>query len=124
VFANPAGGSYDEDVLRRKLKKAGEQVGISWTVSWHCFRRYFATESDRKGMSQDDRQASLGHASSEMTAHYTTNDIERRRPITNLIAADLVQSIDARPKVAEMPSKPVRDSKSLREKLKRIVKTA
>jgi integrase len=92
VFANPTGGSCDEDVLRRKLKKAGELVGISWKVSWHCFRRYFATESDRKGMSQDDRQASLGHASSEITAHYTTNDIERRRPITNLIAADLVQA--------------------------------
>ena len=96
VFSNPEGKSYDEDVLRRKLKKAGEQIGIPWTVSWHCFRRYFATESDRKGMSQGDRQASLGHASAEMTAHYTTSDIERRRPVTNLIAADLVQPRSAK----------------------------
>jgi integrase len=90
VFCDQATGEpLDEDVLRRKLKKAGSQAGIPWKMGTHCFRRYYATESDRKGMSAEDRQASLGHASAEMTAHYTTADIERRRPVANQIAEDL-----------------------------------
>jgi integrase len=112
VFCDGTGEVIDEDVLRRKLKKAGEKAGIPW-VSWHCFRRYFATESDRKGMLQGDRQASLGHASAEMTALYTTEDIDRRRPITEQIAADLVQLVKISPGTAEQKADVTEDTKAL-----------
>jgi len=104
------GAPLDEDMLRRKLKKAGGQVGIPWTLGFHCLRRYFATESDRKGMSQGDRQASLGHASAQMIALYTTEDIERRRPVTNQIAANLIQT---REPGSKSPSKILPNTKAL-----------
>src|ERR1035437_194348 len=77
-----------EDQTRRKLVTACKKAGIP-RLGWHAFRRYFATQTDRNGMRPLDRQNSLGHASQEMTAHYTTEDLERRRPAVNAIAKGL-----------------------------------
>jgi len=77
-----------EDQTRRKLVTACKKAGIP-RLGWHAFRRYFATQTDRNGMRPLDRQNSLGHASQEMTAHYTTEDLERRRPAVKAIAKGL-----------------------------------
>jgi integrase len=69
------------------LKAAAQQAGVLLPkgACWHCFRRYFATQADRKGMLADDRQRTLGHASAAMTEHYTEADLERRRPYVEQI---------------------------------------
>src|ERR1019366_10273358 len=77
-----------EDQTRRKLVTACKKAGIP-RLGWHAFRRYFATQTDRNGMRPLDRQNSLGHVSQEMTAHYTTEDLERRRPAVKAIAKGL-----------------------------------
>ncbi len=103
IFCDDRGKAPDEDVMRRRLAKAGEAAGIPWRVTWHCFRRYFATASDRLGMTTEDRKRALGHSSDEMTSHYTTVDIERRRPILCQITRGLLQT----------PSKPTASTKLL-----------
>ena len=61
-------------------------VPVLWNVG---FRRYFATQSKWKGMDQDDRERSLGHAAANMTLHYTAEDLDRRRPAVAAIADGL-----------------------------------
>jgi integrase len=91
VFCNPDGSPLDEDRMRRKLTAACKKAGIAH-LGWHAFRRYFATQSDRKGMHPLDRQHSLGHASQEMTARYTTQDLERRTPHVERICRGLLDA--------------------------------
>jgi integrase len=88
VFCTDDGKPLSEDQTRRKLVTACKKAGIP-RLGWHAFRRYFATQTDRNGMHPLDRQNSLGHASQEMTAHYTTEDLERRRPAVKAIAKGL-----------------------------------
>ena len=104
VFGSETGTAMDEDVMRRKLAKAAKAAGIQWGVTWHCFRRYFATASDRLGMATEDRKNSMGHASEEMTAHYTTADIERRRPVMCQIITGLLQAPDTTLSTKPIPS--------------------
>ena len=87
VFCNAVGGPLEERRMDRKLKAAAQQAGVLLPkgACWHCFRRYFATQADRKGMLADDRQRTLGHASAAMTEHYTEADLERRRPYVEQI---------------------------------------
>jgi len=101
VFSN-AGKPIDEDVMRRRLGKAGKAAGLPWRITWHCFRRYFAFAADRFGMQTEDRKLAMGHASDEMTAHYATTDIERRRPIMCQIPSGLLA-----------PAKPIESTKSV-----------
>src|ERR1035437_8781238 len=91
VFGDEEGKPMDEDKTRRKLVAACKEAGIP-RLGWHAFRRYFATQSDRKGMHQVDRQNSLGHSSQEMTAHYTTEDLKRRQPHVERIARGLLEA--------------------------------
>ena len=91
VFCDENGGPLNEHKIRRKLVAACKLAGIP-RLGWNAFRRYFATQTDRKGMHPLDRQNSLGHASQEMTAHYTTADLERRRPYVEQIAKGLVKA--------------------------------
>jgi len=87
VFCNAEGGPLEERRMDRKLKAAAQQAGVLLPkgACWHCFRRYFATQADRKGMSGDDRRRTLGHGSAAMTEHYTEADLERRRPYVEQI---------------------------------------
>ena len=90
VFCEAKGVAISYDVMRRKLKKAGKQVGIPW-ISWHDLRRYCANALDRLGMPEEDRQYMMGHSSAAMTRRYTTiPDIERKRPYVELIARELL----------------------------------
>jgi len=91
VFCNEEGKPLDEHKMRRKLTAACKAAGILH-LGWHAFRRYFATQSDRKGMHPLDRQHSLGHASQEMTARYTTADLERRTPHVERICRGLLDA--------------------------------
>jgi integrase len=91
VFCDEEGKPLDEDRIRRKLVAACKEAGIP-RLGWHAFRRYFATQSDRKGMHQVDRQNSLGHASQEMVSHYTEEDLERRQPHVERIARGLLEA--------------------------------
>jgi integrase len=77
-----------------KLEKASKEAGIPQT-RWHRLRRYFATQSDRLGMPQQDRQRTLGHSSAAMTTHYTEEDLDRRRPFIEQIAQGLLNAIKA-----------------------------
>ena len=90
VFCEAKGVAISYDVMLRKLKKAGKQVGIPW-ISWHDLRRYCANALDRLGMPEEDRQYMMGHSSAAMTRRYTTiPDIERKRPYVELIARELL----------------------------------
>jgi integrase len=90
VFCEAKGVAISYDVMLRKLKKAGKQVGIPW-IGWHDLRRYFANASDRLGMPEEDREYMMGHSSAAMTRRYTTvPDIERKRPYVELIARELL----------------------------------
>ena len=89
VFCDEDGKPLGEDKIRRKLVAACKEAGIP-RLGWHAFRRYFATQSDREEMHQVDRQNSLGHASQEITNHYTTEDLERRQPHAERIAQGLL----------------------------------
>jgi integrase len=91
VFCDEEGKPLDEDKMRRKLVAACKEAGIP-RLGWHAFRRYFATQSDRKGMHQVDRQNSLGHASQEMVSRYTEEDLERRQPHVERIARGLLEA--------------------------------
>ena len=77
--------------MDHKLKKASKEAGIP-QIRWHGLRRYFATQSDRLGMPQQDRQSTLGHSSAAMTTHYTEEDLDRRRPYIERIAQGLLKA--------------------------------
>jgi hypothetical protein len=40
----------------------------------------------------EDRQNTLGHSSAAMTTHYTTEDLDRRRPYAEQIAQGLLKA--------------------------------
>jgi site-specific recombinase XerC len=70
VFQTRVGTAHSADNLaKRVLKPKAASVGIE--VNWHALRHTHATLSKIASMSDADRQAVLGHASAEMTAHYT-----------------------------------------------------
>ncbi len=77
VFAARTGKPADEhNIMRRHIKPAARSLGL--VVSWHVFRRTFATLADQAEMTAGQRQALLGHASATMTARYTqtgTNEV-------------------------------------------------
>ncbi len=78
VFVARTGKPADEhNIMRRHIKPAAEKIGMR--VSWHVFRRTFATLADQVAMTAGQRQALLGHASAAMTARYTTTGTEEIR---------------------------------------------
>jgi integrase len=91
VFCNEKGKPLHKDAMDYKLEKASTEAGIPQT-RWHSLRRYFATQSDRLGMPQQDRQRTLGHSSAAMTVHYTEEDLNRRRPFIEQIAQGLLNA--------------------------------
>ncbi len=75
VFVARTGKPADEhNIMRRHIKPVATQLGMR--VSWHVFRRTFATLADQVEMTAGQRQALLGHASAAMTARYTTTGTE------------------------------------------------
>jgi integrase len=89
VFASESGRPIDEHSrMRNFIKPAACLSGLgemkskdgrplkgtakSW-VSWHCFRRTFATLTDAAGLTSGGRMSLMGHSSAEMTARYSRN---------------------------------------------------
>jgi len=91
AFCDHRGKPLHKDTMNYKLEKASKEAGIPQT-RWHSLRRYFATQSDRLGMPQQDRQRTLGHSSAAMTTHYTEEDLDRRRPFIEQIAQGLLNA--------------------------------
>jgi integrase len=90
VFCDGDGHPLAYDHTKLLLDKACGRAGIR-ILGWHSFRRYFATQSKRKGMDDGDRQLSMGHGSAMMTQHYTQEDLDRRRPAVEAIAGGLFE---------------------------------
>lgn len=88
VFCDEEGRPLNRHHTRHLLVSACKKAGVP-QLGWHGFRRYFATQSKWKGMDQDDRERSLGHAAANMTLHYTAEDLDRRRPAVAAIADGL-----------------------------------
>ncbi len=89
VFSNRNGRPVDEHNIREDvLAPVGEKFGIK--LSWHVFRRTYATLAEEIGMALSDRMAGMGHGSALMTMHYTVADMDRRRDGLQAIASRLL----------------------------------
>ena len=76
-------------VFRQEFYTTLENLGIikkgDRTLTPHCCRHTFATLMKNVDAPATDKQKLIGHASFEMTAHYTHTDIESLREITDKI---------------------------------------
>ena len=90
VFSSRNGTPVDEhNIAARELKRVGKHMGVQLT--WHTFRRTFATLSNEIGMDRTDRQALMGHAAASMTDYYTIVSVERMRSGAEKIASGIVK---------------------------------
>ncbi len=79
VFRASNGHPLDQhNLARRALKPAAQALGMPW-VSWHCLRHTNSTLADAAGLSLSERQRILGHATGEMSLHYTHAELEQIR---------------------------------------------
>lgn len=70
VFVNKKTGKpYDEDTVRRHLRRIGEQIGCPW-LHCHCLRHSFATISLAGGATLSGVSKRLGHANISVTSKY------------------------------------------------------
>ena len=83
------GEKISVNAFRKEFYSALENCGIikkgDKTITPHCCRHTFATLMKGVNAPATDKQKLIGHASFEMTAHYTHTDIESLREITNKI---------------------------------------
>lgn len=84
VFANTCGmAPIDQhNLARRTLKPIAKLLGMPW-VSWHSFRHGYATMTEHEGFTMSERMALLGHATADMTNHYSHAQLERMRGLVN-----------------------------------------
>lgn len=92
VFAGQKSGKPldQHNTARRFLKPAGKRAGCAW-VSWHVLRHTASTLADQVGLSVSERQRMLGHASAEMTLHYTHADVDQLRERMEKIGKETIQ---------------------------------
>jgi integrase len=77
---------------RRCIQPAAKAVGIPFSVSWHCFRKTFASLSESEGWELSDRVAALGHgADGRMTTHYSKKSLSRRATQVEALSTKLNQ---------------------------------
>ncbi len=97
VFASRTGTPLNENnLMRRVVKPVATKLGMPW-LSWHCFRHTHATLGEQIGMALSDRQAQMGHGTTQMTMHYTHSDLERRRPAIETMSDRLIGEPIGRP---------------------------
>jgi len=93
VFASRNGTPVDpHNANNRVFKKLSATLGVK--VTWHVFRHTCATFTEVLGMLRSDRIALMGHATGEMTDHYTHADIERRRGFVDDMGGRLMSGGD------------------------------
>ena len=79
VFQTGIGTPQSADNLaKRVLKPVAASLEMPW-MSWHVLRHTHATFTKLAGMSDYDRQRTMGHASADMTDRYTHEDRARIR---------------------------------------------
>lgn len=84
IFTNPLGNKMSADNFRKKwMPEALRAYSIDDTLSPHQCRHTFATLMKAVPASEIDKMRLIGHASYEMTAHYTHADISSLRNIVN-----------------------------------------
>lgn len=80
VFSSRTGTPADEhNLAARHLKPAAITAGVPW-MSWHDLRRLHASAMQAVGIVPSDRLAGMGHRDLAMTALYTGDVVESRRP--------------------------------------------
>lgn len=81
VFVARNGSPLDEhNTAARILKPVVSKLRLPW-VSWHTFRHTQATLADQAGLTATERQRILGHATPDITLHYTHADLDRVRDL-------------------------------------------
>jgi integrase len=99
IFQTSAGTSPSADnMAKRVLKPAALALEMPW-VSWHALRHTHATFTKLAGMSDYDRQRTMGHASADMTDRYTHEDKARIRAGLELVSLKLFRTEEASDKV-------------------------
>lgn len=94
VFHSKGGRALcDRNLARRHLKPAGKRIGCEW-VSWHCFRRTWATLADQLDLEISDRQSTKEHGDFRMTLHYTPKALSRRRVAIERISEGILAAND------------------------------
>jgi integrase len=90
VFVGPRRGKPVDarNLESRVMKPIAKKLGMSW-VSWHVFRRTFATLADQAQWEIADRIAAMGHSNVKMTMHYTSKDLDRRRASVERLSEQL-----------------------------------
>lgn len=91
VFVSRVGTPINSNNLNnRAFKAAAKKVGLPWATP-HCLRHTTATLADKVGLSIADKQKILGHATAEMSTHYTHPEIERVRQMMEQMTSGSVQ---------------------------------
>jgi integrase len=89
IFQTRKGTAHSADNLaKRVLKPVATALGMPW-LSWHVCRHTFATFTKIAGMSDYDRQRTMGHASMDMTDRYSHEDKTRIRAGLEVVAEKL-----------------------------------
>lgn len=84
LFTNPLGNKMSADNFRKKwMPEALRACSIDDTLSPHQCRHTFVTLMKAVPASEIDKMRLIGHASYEMTAHYTHADISSLRNIVD-----------------------------------------
>ncbi len=84
IFTNPQRNKMSADNFRKKwMPEALRACGIDDTLTPHQCRHTFATLMKAVPASEIDKMRLIGHASYEMTAHYTHADINSLRSIVD-----------------------------------------
>ena len=92
LFQGRTGTPVDaHNISNRVFLPLSKKLGFS--VTWYSFRRAHSTMAALMGVPLQDRQAVMGHADARLTMYYDVQDVERRRPITERIAADLLRGM-------------------------------
>src|SRR5262249_30116188 len=72
------------NISNRQLRPLSVKLGFP--VTWHGFRRAHSTfVGTFEDVAVEDRVATMGHADAKMTLHYSIEDIDRRRAISQRI---------------------------------------
>lgn len=86
LFTNPQGNKMSADNFRKKwMPEALRACGVDDTLTPHQCRHTFATLMKSVSAPETDKMRLIGHASYEMTAHYTHADISSLRNIVEKI---------------------------------------
>lgn len=82
LFPNESGGKFSDKLFRNRFYSVLETLSLP-RLSPHCCRHTFATLMKQVDAPAMDKQKLIGHASFEMTAHYTHTNHEDLRKITD-----------------------------------------